>query len=203
MTSFTFREKILAILPVIALAGLVSGSYYLLQINHLEEQTTAPPKKHIQDAFADNFTISSLNSTGITQYRLNATHVKHFEDDSTSAFTAPALRAFSPDQPDVTSLSERGTMNGDQSIIDLYSHARLIRAAGDGDPAMEADSEHFKIYVNDDVIETKKPVKLQHGSSVLYGSGMTYNNANRQIELTGRVHGQIAASETATAAPSE
>jgi lipopolysaccharide export system protein LptC len=204
MAAVTLRARVLAILPVIVLAGLAAGSYYLLQLNlPVAADAPAKPKTHTPDSFATNFTVSMLSPTGITQYRLNAATMIHFEDDATSNVTLPAIRAFSPGQPDVTSFSKRGTMNGDQSIVDLYDQARLLRAAGGGDPAMEADSEHFKIYVNDDVIQTEKPVKLQRGLSVLYADGMTYNNATRRMYLAGKVHGQIAASEPAAAVPSK
>jgi lipopolysaccharide export system protein LptC len=202
MASVTLRERVLAILPVIALAALAAGSYYLLQLSlPVSDDAPVKPKAHTPDSFANNFTVSMLSVTGITQYRLNAATMTHFEDDSSSTVTLPAIRAFSPGQPDVTSYSKRGTMNGDQSIIDLYDQARLLRDAGTGDPAMEADSEHFKIYVNDDVIETEKPVKLTRGLSVMYGDGMVYNNATRRMLLMGKVHGQIAASEPAATVP--
>jgi len=68
---------------------------------------------------------------------------------------------------------------------------------------MEADSEHFKVFVNDDVIQSEKPVKLQRGLSVLYGDSMIYHNATRQMFLYGRVHGQIAAHETTAPVPSK
>ena len=201
MAVVTMRERVLAILPVIALAALAAGSYYLLQLNlPVADDAPVKPKTHTPDSFATNFTVTMLDPTGSTQYRLNAATMLHFEDDSTSDVTLPAIRAFSPGQPDVTSFSKRGTMNGDQSIIDLYDQARLLRDPGTGDPAMEADSQHFRFFVNDDVIQTEKPVKLQRGLSVLYADGMTYYNATRRMFLKGKVHGQIAASEPAAAA---
>ena len=46
--------------------------------------------------------------------------------------------------------------------------------------------------VNDDVIETEKPVKLQRGPSVMTASGMNYNNVTREMQLFGNVRGAIA-----------
>jgi lipopolysaccharide export system protein LptC len=106
------------------------------------------------------------------------------------------MRMFQPLRPTVTATSERGTVNGDVSIVNLYENAHILRVAGYGDPQMTADSEHFRILVNDDVIETEKPVKLQRGPSVMTGDGMNYNNATRVMKLFGTVRGQIAASDT-------
>ena len=107
------------------------------------------------------------------------------------------MRAFQPGKPVVTTTAKRGITNGDASVVDLYDDARIERAAGGGDPQMQADSQHFRIFVNDDVIQTEKPVKLQRGLSVVNATdGMKYNNVTRVIELYGNVRGTIAASDT-------
>lgn len=107
------------------------------------------------------------------------------------------MRAFQPGKPVVTTTAKRGTVNGDVSIVDLYDDARILRVAGGGDPQMQADSQHFRILVNDDVIQTEKPVKLQRGLSLVNATdGMKYNNVTRVIELYGNVRGTIAATDT-------
>jgi len=119
----------------------------------------------------------------------------HYEDDENSDLTSPAVRAFQPGRPIVTATGERGTVNGDASIVDLYDNARIVRAAGAGDPEMQADSVHFRVLVNDDVIETEKPVKLRRGLSIATASAMNYNNVTRVMQLFGNVRGAIAASD--------
>jgi lipopolysaccharide export system protein LptC len=60
---------------------------------------------------------------------------------------------------------------------------------------MQADSAHFRVLINDDVIETEMPVKLRRGLSVMTASAMNYNNATRVMQLFGNVRGAIAASD--------
>ena len=189
-------SRIASLLSLIALALLAGGTYWLLQ-------ATRPPvsrddgavKTHTPDYFADNFSVSELDQSGSTQYRLTAAKMVHYEDDENSDLTHPAVRAFQPGRPIVTATGERGTVNGDASIVDLYDNARIVRAAGAGDPEMQADSVHFRILVNDDVIETEKPVKLRRGLSIATASAMTYNNVTRVMQLSGNVRGAIAASD--------
>ena len=200
MNQFRFTSLI----PLIAMAALAGITWWLLQ-------ATAPPphegevkpKEHTPDYFADNFSVSELDQSGATQYRLTATHLVHYEDDELSDLVKPAIRAFQPGKPIVTATGDTGTVNGDASIIDLYQNARILRAAGDGDPAMQADSSHFRVLVNDDVIETEKPVKLQRGLSVMTASGMNYNNVTRVMQLFGNVKGAIAASEGSASSPKQ
>ncbi len=189
--------RLSSFLSLIALAALAGGTYWLLQ-------ATRPPasrgdelaKTHTPDYFADNFSISELDQSGSTQYRLTAAKMVHFEDDENSDLTRPAVRAFQPGKPIVTATGERGTVNGDASIVDLYDNARILRAAGAADPEMQADSVHFRVLVNDDVIETEKPVKLRRGLSIATASAMKYNNVTRVIQLFGNVRGYIAPSDS-------
>ncbi|HEX7682847.1 MAG TPA: LPS export ABC transporter periplasmic protein LptC [Trinickia sp.] len=189
-------SRITSLLSLIALAALAGGTYWLLQ-------ATRPPaardeervKTHAPDYFADHFSVSELDQSGSTQYRLTATKMVHYEDDENSDLTLPAIRAFQPGKPIVTATGDRGTVNGDASIVDLYDNARILRAAGAGDPEMQADSVHFRVLVNDDVIETEKPVKLRRGQSIATASAMKYNNVTRVVQLFGNVRGYIAASD--------
>jgi lipopolysaccharide export system protein LptC len=180
------------------MAVLAGFTWWLLQAVQPREKEAPPrPLTHTPDYFADQFSVSELDQTGATQYRLTATHMVHYEDDSNSDLTKPAVRAFQPGKPIVTATGDRGTVNSDASIVDLYDNARIVRAAGYGDPEMQADSEHFHVRVNDDVIETEKPVKLRRGQSVMTATdGMNYNNVTRVIQLHGNVRGAIAPADS-------
>ncbi|MGI4812500.1 MAG: LPS export ABC transporter periplasmic protein LptC [Janthinobacterium lividum] len=180
-------------LAAAGLALLAGGTYWLLQIT-LPPGNVAParPPAHTADYFADDSSISVLDNTGSTAYRLNSRKLVHYEDDQTSDVTEPALRAFQPGNPDVSAFARRGTINADASVVDLYDQARLLRAAGPADPPMRADSSHFHVLVNDDVIETEKPVKLLRGQSVSTANGLIYNNVTRNLRLLGQVRGTIA-----------
>ncbi|SAL43556.1 Lipopolysaccharide-assembly, LptC-related [Caballeronia terrestris] len=188
--------RLTSLLPLVAMAALAGVTYWLLQAT-LPSAPEAPEqaKRHTPDYFADNFSVSELDTTGTTQYRLTAKSMVHYEDDENSDLTLPAMRMFQPQKPTVTATAERGTVNGDVSIVDLYDNARILRAAGFGDPQMQADSQHFRVLVNDDVIETEKPVKLQRGPSVMTANGMNYNNVTREMKLFGSVRGAIASSD--------
>src|SRR5437868_12202285 len=156
------------LLPLIAVAALAGITWWLLQATLPPPgEGTARPKRHTPDYFADNFSVTELDQSGTTQYRLTAAKLIHYEDTDNSDLTAPAMRAFQPGKPVVTTTAKRGTVNGDVSIVDLYDDARILRVAGGGDPQMQADSQHFRILVNDDVIQTEKPVKLQRGLSLV------------------------------------
>lgn len=192
------KFRLTSLVPLVCVAALAGFTWWLLQAVQPREKEAAPrPLTHTPDYFADNFSVSELDQSGATQYRLTATHMVHYEDDENSDLTNPAVRAFQPGKPIVTATGKRGTVNADASIVNLYDNARILRAAGAGDPEMQADSEHFKVLVNDDVILTEKPVKLRRGQSVMTAtSGMNYNNVSRVIQLFGNVRGAIAPADS-------
>lgn len=192
------KFRLTSLVPLVCVAALAGFTWWLLQAVQPREKEAAPrPLTHTPDYFADNFSVSELDQSGATQYRLTATHMVHYEDDENSDLTNPAVRAFQPGKPIVTATGKRGTVNADASIVNLYDNARILRAAGAGDPDMQADSEHFKVLVNDDVILTEKPVKLRRGQSVMTAtSGMNYNNVSRVIQLFGNVRGAIAPADS-------
>lgn len=193
------RISMPSILAALLLAVLAGTTYWLVQRTlPSANESVAQPKRHVPDYFADQITISMLSPTGQTQYRINAVHMEHYEDDSTTAVTLPAVRAFTPGQPEVTATSKRGTINGDTSIVDLYDDAVVTRAPGPHDPAMRATSSHFQVLVNDDIVRTEDPVKLTRGQSVLTGTGMIFNNTTRTLQLLGNVKGTIQPAELQT-----
>ncbi|WP_233879684.1 LPS export ABC transporter periplasmic protein LptC [Paraburkholderia flagellata] len=192
------KFRLTSLVPLVCVAALAGFTWWLLQAVQPREKEAAPrPLTHTPDYFADDFSVSELDQSGATQYRLTATHMVHYEDDENSDLTNPAVRAFQPGKPIVTATGKRGTVNADASIVNLYDNARILRAAGAGDPDMQADSEHFRVLVNDDVILTEKPVKLRRGQSVMTAtSGMNYNNVSRVIQLFGNVRGAIAPADS-------
>jgi lipopolysaccharide export system protein LptC len=192
------KFRLTSLVPIVCVAALAGFTWWLLQAVQPHEKEAPPrPLTHSPDYFADNFSVSELDQSGATQYRLTATHMVHYEDDENSDLTLPAVRAFQPGKPIVTATGLRGTVNGDASIVNLYDNARILRVAGYGDPEMQADSEHFRVLVNDDVILTEKPVKLRRGQSVMTATnGMNYNNVTRVIQLYGNVRGAIAPADS-------
>src|ERR1700743_1184169 len=194
--------RLTSLIPLVAMAALAGVTWWLLQATlPRQNEGVLRPKEHTPDYFADNFSVSELDQSGSTQYRLTAQSLIHYEDEELRDRASRAMRALQPGKPIVTATGDTGTVNGDASIVNLYDNARIIRAAGNGDPQMQADSQHFRVLVNDDVIETEKPVKLQRGMSEMTASGMNYNNVTRVIQLFGNVKGAIAASEAGGSAP--
>jgi len=57
---------------------------------------------------------------------------------------------------------------------------------------MLARSSYFKVLINDDMIETNKPITLEQGVSVIRSTdGGIFNNIEQSMVLSGQVRGRI------------
>ena len=59
-------------------------------------------------------------------------------------------------------------------------------------PGMLARSSYFKVLINDDIIQTNKPITLEQGISVMNSTeGGVFNNIEQSMILSGQVKGRI------------
>jgi lipopolysaccharide export system protein LptC len=186
---------VMRLLPLLLMAIVAGSTFWLVQINSPHEATAqAQVKRHVPDYYMDRFSATELAEDGVTKIRFTGVKMVHFEDDQTYEVTTPAMRNYEPDRPPVTVNAERGVMNADGSIIDLYGNAFIVRVAGadvSKDPRMTAASQYFQLLVNDDIVKTDKPVVLTRGPSVMNANGLIFNNVTREVQLLGNVRGTI------------
>ena len=92
----------------------------------------------------DRFAATELDVNGDTKLRFNGDKMVHFEDDQTYEFARPAMRSYDPGRPPVSGRADRGKMNADGSIIDLYDNG-LIAGAGSRPGAGPADERGLRV----------------------------------------------------------
>lgn len=198
-------ETAKGLIPLISLALLALLSFWYLKTNTDQKPLPpARPKTHIPDYVFSNVRLTSLNETGQAKYRLLADEFKHFEDDASIDITRPRLRLFSKEAEPMTITSKTGHMDGDLSILELFDNVNISRPAQLNsagvmiDPNLLAVSNYFKAFINDDIIKTNLPVKIERGQSVMTSTqGAEFDNVQQKIILLGNVQGFIAPSDTA------
>lgn len=188
-------QMLLRFLPLVLMAIVAGITFWLVQINSpvikSEEELV---KRHEPAYYMDKLAATELDARGNTKYRFNASRMVQFEDDQTYEVTNPAVRAYEPGQPQVTAVSDVGTMNPEGTVIDLRRNARVLRDQGadvERDPVMSARSERFELLLNEDIVRTDHPVELRHGQSIMHANGLTFNNVTREVQLLGNVRGTI------------
>ncbi|WP_454719913.1 MULTISPECIES: LPS export ABC transporter periplasmic protein LptC [Cupriavidus] len=183
------------LLPLLLMALVAGSTFWLVQVNSPREAPTGPvTAKHEPDYYMVRFSATELAEDGNTKMRFTGDKMIHFADDQTYEVTKPAMRAYEIGRPPVTGHADRGTMNAEGSVVDLFGKALIVRAQGPDpskDPPMTAASEYFQLLVNDDIVKTDKFVTLTRGPSVMTANGLIFNNVTREVQLLGNVHGTI------------
>ncbi len=171
---------------------------------------SAPPEslalsrvpQHVPDYILKNASLSNLDEQGQTKYRVLGRKLIHYEDDASIDLERPRIRIFQDQGTPVTVRAERGHIDGDLTILDLYENGEIFRPAQEAlgnrkaSPQLLARSSYFQVLINDDIVRTDKPLELQQGISIMNSSGGgIFNNVDHSASLKGQVRGRIEPTE--------
>ena len=192
-------RTLLRLMPLILMGALTLMTFWLVQKNTPPESSMLERVRlHEPDYIIKDGTLSALNEQGNTKYRILGNKVTHYDDDASIDIDAPRMRLFQPDKPPVTVKSDTGHLDGDLTILELIDNASIFRpaqAATATEPAtlrMLASSSYYKVLINDDIVETDRPIRLEQGMSIMHSSdGGTFNNIQQSMTLSGQVKGRI------------
>jgi lipopolysaccharide export system protein LptC len=190
---------LLRLMPLILMGLLTLATFWLVQKNTPPEKSPLERVRlHEPDYIIKNGALSALNEIGKTKYRILGVKVTHYDDDASIDILTPRMRLFQADKAPVTVKSDTGHLDGDLTILDLYDNATIFRPAQEAtasQPAtlrMLASSSYFKVLINDDIIETNKPITLEQGMSIMKSTdGGIFNNIEQSMVLSGHVKGRI------------
>jgi len=192
-------RMLLRLMPLILMGVLTLVTFWLVQKNTPPEKSTIERVRlHEPDYTITNGALSALNELGVTKYRILGNKVIHYDDDASIDILAPRMRLFQPDKPPVTVKSDTGHLDGDLTILDLIDNASIFRPAQAATASqaetlrMLASSTYFKVLINDDIIETNRPITLEQGMSTMHSNeGGKFTNVEQSMTLLGQVKGRI------------
>ena len=192
-------RMLLRLMPLILMGVLTLVTFWLVQKNTPPEKSAVERVRlHEPDYTITNGALSALNELGVTKYRILGNKVIHYDDDASIDILTPRMRLFQADKPPVTVKSDTGHLDGDLTILDLIDNASIFRPAQAATASqaatlrMLASSTYFKVLINDDIIETNRPITLEQGLSTIHSNeGGKFNNVEQSMMLLGQVKGRI------------
>jgi len=192
-------RTLLRLMPLILMGTLTLGTFWLVQkVTPPEKSSLERVRLHEPDYTITNGALTALNEMGNTKYRILGNKVIHYDDDASIDILSPRIRLFQLDKAPVTVKSDTGHLDGDLTILDLIDNASIFRpaqAATSSQAAtlrMLASSTYFKVLINDDIIETNRPITLEQGISIMQSTeGGKFNNIEQSMALSGQVKGRI------------
>ena len=192
-------RTLLRLMPLLLMGALTLLTFWLVQKNSPPEKSALERVRlHEPDYTINNGALSALNEFGNTKYRILGNKVTHYDDDASIDIATPRMRLFQANKAPVTVKADTGHLDGDLTILDLMNNASIFRpaqAATATEPAtlrMLASSSYFKVLINDDIIESDKPITLEQGASIMHSTeGGKFNNVEQSMTLLGQVKGRI------------
>jgi lipopolysaccharide export system protein LptC len=192
-------RTLLRLMPLLLMGTLTLVTFWLVQkVTPPEKSTLERVRLHEPDYTITNGALSALSEIGNTKYRILGNKVTHYDDDASIDILTPRMRLFQLDKAPVTVKSDTGHLDGDLTILDLIDNASIFRPAQAATASqaatlrMLASSTYFKVLINDDIIETNRPVTLEQGISIMHSTeGGKFNNVQQSMTLLGQVKGRI------------
>ena len=192
-------RTLLRLMPLILMGTLTLVTFWLVQkVTPPEKSSLERVRLHEPDYIINDGALSALNEFGNTKYRILGKKVTHYDDDASIDILTPRMRLFQLDKAPVTVKSDAGHLDGDLTILDLIDNASIFRPAQAATASqaatlrMLASSTYFKVLINDDIIETNRPITLEQGMSIMHSNeGGKFNNVEQSMTLSGQVKGRI------------
>ena len=192
-------RTLLRLMPLILMGALTLVTFWLLKKNTPPESVPLERARlHEPDYTIKEGALSALNEQGNTKYRILGKKVIHYDDDASIDIDLPRMRLFKQNKAPVTVKSNTGHLDGDLTVLELFDNASIFRPAQEAtanEPAtlrMLASSSYFKVLINDDIMETNRPVTLEQGISIMNAAdGGTFDNIQQSMTLSGQVKGRI------------
>jgi len=191
-------DRLVSWSPVLFLGSLAALTYWL------DAQVQPPPPRvdgnlrHDPDMVIEQFRAQSFGADGGVRQSLAAASARHFPDDGSVDFTAPAVTLTEPGRPKVSLEAAEGTLSGDRETIVLRGKVRAIQEAASGrDKAQAAQgpvtltTEWLRLQPKKGRADTDHPVTIEEPRGIIRSVGLALDNEAHTLKLTSRVSGTI------------
>jgi lipopolysaccharide export system protein LptC len=185
-------------LPIIVMALLALGTYWLVRSTPsiaLPDLASAP--KHEPDYFMHQFAVKTFDAKGILQSEVLGSELRHYPDTQVIEVDKARIQSFK-DGRLTTATAERALSNADGSEVQLMGNALVVREPfknpqGEQVPRLEFRGEFLHAFLDSERVKSHKPVTLKRGNDQFTAERLDYDNAQRSVNLQGRVRGVIGA----------
>lgn len=196
--SLRLVDRLVSWSPVLFLGGLAALTYWL------DAQVQPPPPRvdgnlrHDPDMVIDQFRAQTFGVDGGVRQSLAAASARHFPDDGTVDFTAPAVTLTEPGRPKVSLEAVEGTLSGDRETIVLRGKVRATQEAATGGDRARAPqgpitmtTEWLRLQPKKGRADTDQPVTIEEPRGIIRSVGLVLDNEAHTLKLTSRVSGTL------------
>jgi len=190
-------DRLSIYLPVALMALLALGTYWLVESSpKVGTPTVEGEVRHEPDYFMRNFSVRTFVEAGRLKSEVFGTAARHFPDSDAIEIDKVRIRAFDDNNKLTTATALRALTNSDASEVELFGNALIVREAVvdegvETSPRMEFRGEYLHAFMDDERVESDKPVEIVRGKDVFSGDAMEYDNLQQVMIMRGRVKGLL------------
>lgn len=187
-------DSLASYLPLLVMALLALGSWWLVRNTPLPEVARAPaPVRHEADYTMERFSVQRFAAEGQLRAQIEGETLLHFPDTDTLEIERPTVRAHSPDGSLLLASAQRALSNSDASEVQLLGDARITRhATAAGDEGLTFRGEFLHAFLKTEQLRSHLPVTVTRGGTVIRADGFEYDHLQRVVVMSGRVRASFA-----------
>ena len=185
-------DRLSIYLPVALMALLALGTYWLVERSpKVGTPTVQGEVRHEPDYFMRTFSVRTFVEAGRLKSEVFGSAARHFPDSDTIEIDKVRIRAFDDKNKLTTATAHRALTNSDASEVELFGNALIVREAvvDEGveiSPRMEFRGEYLHAFMDNERVESDKPVTIVRGKDVFSGDAMEYDNLQQVMVMRGR-----------------
>lgn len=182
------KDRWLAYVPILLLAGLAGLTYWLDQV--VEPLSGPTDGQHSDpDIVVENLSSTQMALTGAPRYAVVAKRLMHYPDGRSTHLEYPELTHFDENDVPVSIRSDEGELSADGKDAYFRGNVLVRRPASGADEEMTLNTSYLHVIPDQDLAKTDKPVTLTHGDSTVKSVGLELNHATRNVKLLSQVRG--------------
>jgi lipopolysaccharide export system protein LptC len=185
-------DKTSIYLPVVLMGLLALASYWVVSLAPSAD-LPAPERAVSQapDSIMRDFAVRQFSPDGTLQSELFGREMRRYPYNDTSVIDEAHGVQIADTGRRTTFQAQRLTTNGDQSIYWFEGNVIIIREAhhtpASQDPRVEYRGEALTLYVDEDRLESDKPVVITRGNDRISGNRLRYDDNTTVLDMQGRV----------------
>lgn len=191
--SYRLREGLLAYLPLLLMALLALGTWWLVKNTPAAAGPAAPTAvRHDPDYTMSQFLIERFDRSGRLHLRVEGERLRHYPDTDRYEIDDARIVATGPDGTITRANARRALGNGELSELQLLGGAQ-VHSERPGALAIEMRSEFLHAFLDTERVTTHVPVQVRQAASVVNAAGLDYDHGTRQLDLKGPLRASLAA----------
>lgn len=184
-------DQVTIYLPVLLMALLALGSYWLLRATPEPPEPVAErPLTHEPDYFMRRFSVKVFDASGALQTEVFGAEARHHPDTDTTEIDTARIRSLGPAGQLTSATARRIVANGTNTEFTLEGDAVVIReaarqASGEALPRLEFRGEALKISTDPERLVSDQPVLLVRGNDRMSAQSLDYSGGNQRVAVLG------------------